>query len=66
MTALDFYEGAFGQPEVPVTSLVRYQARLLAGRSHEEAVTSNGSPEAMVASTLPVSWPLPGRGDVSK
>lgn len=65
MSALDFYEEAYlGQIEAPVTNPLRYQARLLAGRSREEAFTSHGGPESMVAAILPDSeaWAVPGRG----
>lgn len=62
MSALDFYEEAYGQPEVPVTNPLRYQARYLAGRSTEKDFISTGSPEQMIAAILPDSWNTPGRG----
>ena len=63
MSALDFYEEAyFGQVEVKVSNPTRFNARYLAGRSHEEAFTSNGGPESMVAAILPGAWNVPGRG----
>ena len=63
MSVLDFYEEAFfGQPEKRVTDPLRFNARYLAGRSHEEAFTSTGGPESMVAAILPDSWNVPGRG----
>lgn len=62
MSALDFYEEAWVEPEIRVSNPLRYQARLVSGRSREDAFTSNGSPEEMVASILPDAWNIPGRG----
>lgn len=63
MSALDFYEEAYlGQVEKKVSDPLRFNARLVAGRSHEEAFTSTGSPESMVAAILPDAWNVPGRG----
>lgn len=65
MSALDFYEEAFYMPlaSEKVTSPLRFRARYMAGRSREEAFTSNGSPEQMVAALLPAQpWAVPGRG----
>lgn len=62
MSALDFYEEAYVDPEIKVGNPLRYQARYLSGRSLDEAFISTGSPEEMVAALLPDSWNTPGRG----
>jgi hypothetical protein len=66
MSALDFYDEAFYQPNMVQkdSNPLRLNARYMAGRSHEVAFTTNGGPESMVASIIPDSgpWDVPGRG----
>lgn len=66
MSVLDFYDEAFWQPNMVQKdpNPLRFSARYLAGLSQDEAFTTNGGPESMVASIIPDSgpWNVPGRG----